>query len=577
CWCGSMQWTRRAELTRNSICRQPDIITMNPNPVTESSAAATPAPSVPVAAGRAQHLLKIVASVTRISVTVWCLLMLATAVMDMLAKGSIKPLWLPIVLWAASPLLWTARARRREQAGAAGEHPKTTEVWLAGLLLLPAAFVATVLLLLVAMSFGRAPDWEAFYPLLQSSMEGVVPPASTPMLAAAVLSFLIATPLNLVGLAWALGLHRPRWGALALFGLAPVFVYLARDDASSPYSDTWKEFSTMTPEGKAGYDVVMRWRAGGNYAKAFVSPPVLEQLKAKPGSAEWLKAIAENRDRFDAAWTKLEPIRAWWAEWAAMPEIGDHVTGVSSPILWFPPMRVHARMVQVRATQLAQEGRGDEAIEVLLPLIEGAQKLEPSGRSLVRLRIARVLLELGVNAADNVLNLSSVSESSKERLATLLASGSGGELGARRLAGMEFTNYVSQRLSRDASSGPITGGLLGSWLGPVLINPNRTLNQMGAIIDEVQERAARRDSAGIKATLERSRRAVLAEGGIKNIVGQHFVLEETTYYYPTVFDRYWSIEDARAALIARLRGETSPAPEAGATAAATNLNPEHSK
>lgn len=541
----------------------------SPPPVPNDITTAPFAPPAAAAAGRAPRLLKIVASVTRISVTAWCLLVVAMAVMDILSphRGHAWGWWLPILLWAASPLLLTARAWRRERAGLAGKPPAMAELVAAGLLLPPAAFGMSLLLLLAAMSCVPPSNWGHISMMLHPDPTDPTAPAVIAVFA--VLSFLIATPLNLVGLAWALGVRRPRWGALALLGLAPVFVYLARDDATSPYNDTWKEFSTMTPEGKAGYDVVMRWRAGGNYAKAFVSPPVLEQLKAMPGSAEWLKAIAENRDRFDAAWTNLEPIRAWWAEWAAMPEIGDHVTGVLSPILWFPPMRVHARMIQVRATQLAQEGRGDEAIEVLLPLIEGAQKLEPSSRSLVRLKIARVLLELGVNAADNVLNLSSVSESSKERLATLLASGSGGELGARRLAGMEFTNYVSQRLSRDASPGPITGGLLGSWLGPVLINPNRTLNQMGVIIDEVQERAARRDSAGIKATLERSRRAVLAEGGIKNIVGQHFVLEETTHYYPMVFDRYWLVEDQRAALLARLRGET--ATTTGETSPAPNM------
>jgi hypothetical protein len=514
--------------------------------------------------------LKIVVSVTRISVTVWCLLVLAMVVLNLLPLRREQWWWLPILLWAASPLLLTARARRRERAGLAGKPPAMAELVAAGLLLSPAALGMTVLLLLAAMSCVPPSNWEHISWMLYP--DAFNPPASAIIAVLAVLSFLIATPLTLVGLAWALGLRRPRWGALALLGLAPVFVYLARDDATSPYSDTWKEFSTMTPEGKAGYAVVIRWPGGGDYSNAFVSPPVLEQLKAKPGSAEWLKAIADNRKSFDAAWTKLEPVRTWWAEWAAMPEIGDYVARASSPIISFKLMRIHARMVQVRATQLAQEGRGDEAIEVLLPLIEGAQKLEPSGRSLVRLMSSMVLLEMGASAADQVLSLTSVSASSKERLATLLASGSIGELGARRLVGMEFTDYVSRSLSRDASAGPITGGLLGSWLGPVLVNPNRTLNQMGAIIDEVQERAARRDIDGVRSTLERSRRTVLAENGIKNIFGQHFVLDATTNYAP-IIERYWRAEDQRAALIARLRGETA----APATAAATTLNAEAGK
>jgi hypothetical protein len=489
-----------------------------------------------------------------------CLLgLLVLTAVDIYLSESGRENWIWIVLWAASPLLWPVLARRRARAKASVGPTKEAAPWLAVSLLVLAGFGATILLLLALMSWGQKLEWEPFYPMLRPPMRGISPPSS--MVTAAVWSFMIATPLNLAGLAWKLGIRHPRWGALALLGLAPVFVYLARDDARSPDLETWKEFATMTPQGKAGFDLVMRWPNGESYSNAFESPPVLERLKGKPGDAQWLKMLADNREELDAAWTKLEPIRVWWAEWAAMPEIGDQFLRGDSPIISYKIMRAYARATRARAALLAQAGRGDEAIELLLPLIEGAQKLEPSGQSVMRLSAARALLNVGVEAANLVLRLSPVSDASKERLATVLASGSGGEPGVRRLVGMEFNVYLTRIFSGDVKAEPITGGLLGSWLGPVLVNPNRTINGMSRAIGEAQEWAARRNALEAQRAFERLRPYPMKRRGIKNVFGQHIVLGYDHYFYQAV-ESYWQIEDKRAELIARLRGadagETKP-------------------
>jgi hypothetical protein len=487
-----------------------------------------------------------------------CLLgLLVLTAADILFGHTAQTKWILIALWSASPLLWPVLSWRRARADAARNQTTEAGPWLAVLLLVLASFGATILLLLALLSWGQKLDWEPFYPMLRPPMRGVSPPSL--MVMAAVLSFMIATPLNLAGLVWTLGIRRPRWGALALLGLVPVFVYLARDDATSPYLDTWKEFSTMTPKGKVGYEVVMRWPSGESYSNAFESPPVLDRLKGKPGSAQWLAVIADNREEFDAAWTKLNPIRAWWAEWAAMSEIGDQFPRGDSPIISYKIMRAYARMTLVLAASLAQEGRGDEAIKLLLPLIEGAQKLEPSGQSVMRLSAARALLHIGLDAANHVLSLSPVSDSSKERLATLLASGSGGEPGVRRLVGMEFNVYLTRVFSRDVNAEPITGGLLGSWLGPVLVNPNRTINGMSRAIEEAQEWAARRNALEAQRAFERLRPYPMEWRGIKNVFGRHIVLIYDHYFYEAI-KSYWQIEDERAALIKRMRGEQAPAP-----------------
>jgi hypothetical protein len=269
----------------------------------------------------------------------------------------------------------------------------------------------------------------------------------------------------------------------------------------------------------------------------------------------------------EADWADLAPVRSWWDELATFDRIGDLMPGRwDAEILAFEPMRSYSQHAIAIAGLQTIDGQGDAAFATLQPLLEVSRKLEPSARSLVRFMIARVIQRQALEAAAFVLDHTPVSPAARTRFAAALAGGSGGEAGARRLVGIDYS------FTLEAFNGVRAGDLFpvaarfssadGLWrrsplhvfnvLSTLVYNPNRTFNTTGDLIEHLQDLAARRQSEKMTEIAS----AFFANEGrprFKNLVGATLIFQSMPAL-TKVTQSYWSIEDLRTALRERLAG-----------------------
>jgi hypothetical protein len=346
---------------------------------------------------------------------------------------------------------------------------------------------------------------------------------------------------------------------VGLLLLAPVFVYLARDDAQTRHAMSYADISPAGPGMAESNAVLLQWSSKVIQNMEIPHMPVAFNKAPKLFTPDWWAWVRSHREEIDHAGWANTKVRDWWAAWSTYPEVGDLSDGVDSPQVNWQPIRVYRQIIFAEATALAQDGRGDEAIEHLLPLIIGGAKLQPYSRTLKRSMTGISIRLSAIDAAESVLKEATVSAAMRSRLANALATGQGGEKMARRLVAVEFAYYHDQ-LSDPLKRQEITGGRVWSALiGPVMLNPNRTLNLIGDLMLELQELAARKDYEGMAKACERYHAKVHARYSIKNVVGCVETLGKPKAFI-SIVTKYWAAEEKGAALIARLRGEAGATP-----------------
>jgi hypothetical protein len=369
-------------------------------------------------------------------------------------------------------------------------------------------------------------------------------------------------PAALTAVAWWAGLRRrPVWGVAGALLLAPVMVYLATDDAEWRAPISLEEVApTFAGEGESEA-VLMRYAKDSEATKAWRAPAGLPEKWPGVGTPEWEALVKTNSTAIAAAWAGTNPVRDWWSEWSALPRLGDTNTlAKSGPSLDFTVLRDHVRLATAEAGRLALAGEGDAALAVLEPLLIGGQQLALSGRSAVRFMLGSFTQRLALKAAQFVLDRTPVSAEARERLVAVLARAEDGEKSIRRLFAAEYAQatraiLVDMRLETDRS---FLGGILSDgFMDRVLINPKRTANRLYEVMQEVGERAVRRDAKGAEELILR----FIKEGGgassIKNIHGG--MLAVISVPAPGgIIRTHWEVEDRRAALLATLRGEPRP-------------------
>ncbi|MBI2497474.1 MAG: hypothetical protein HYV75_06005 [Opitutae bacterium] len=394
-------------------------------------------------------------------------------------------------------------------------------------------------------------------PFIATAFEALISPESNlPRLAGVlVLLFVIVVP---AGLLWVA--HRKHWGdswrslAAGYALLAPVFVWLAWDEPTVRYPVSIDELCPPGPQAEASWAVTLAYTARGHQpAPRKYSEPKSPRPAAQPEKpAEWQAYLEKNRTELHAAWAGL-PEREWWAELNSFPVLGDLMPArFDAPIIKFPPYRAMAQLGCAEASLLALEGKGDEAMDTLLPLLEVGRKLEPSARSLVRFMVARIIQKMSLSTARFILDHATVSPDRRARLAAALQGGSGGPAGARRLLLIEYaisSNYLLHQFGDAPHQRPLwKRGLLG--LFRFVYNPVATTNRYGALIAELADLAERRELAGFGTRAE-AFVAANSRPHFKNMAGG-LMLSMTIPSYAKVLDSYWKIEDQRAALAADL-------------------------
>lgn len=343
------------------------------------------------------------------------------------------------------------------------------------------------------------------------------------------------------------------WIVAGYLAVAPVLVYLAADDPVVRRPMTVEEIAPAFPGAELSYARLMHYAKGRPAAVDFQEPGLEKEW---PGAgADYLAFVREHRTRLEADWEGLAPIRAWYDELNAFERIGD--LGEARAWTEIPVYHVHRAMFRhgrAQATLLALDGRGDDAIETLLPLLGVGRKMQVHARTLVRAMIGQVVRQQALHAVEFTLDHAEVSPDVRRRLAAELAAGGGGEAGIRRMIAIEYA-FLAAHIPDPAWGGYFTRDTWWGWVvnpfAHFLLNQRRTINLLGELAVEVEELAASRQTGRIDGVVGR----FFAERGrpaFKNIFGA--ILIANGYpSYERVAETYWKMEDHRAALLARLR------------------------
>lgn len=415
-----------------------------------------------------------------------------------------------------------------------------------------------VMLLLAIAALGWLPSAPSLFSAFSSADSDKLPPG----VGIATLLVILLGPGLVVF--W---LRRRGWltGRVLLAGWAALLVtgiWLAWDDPVLRQPLPMEEFSPAFPGAEQSYGVLMRYGklSKDPAAAAFVArKPAVPFIGAKAtDAAKWRDFLTTNRAALETDWIALEPERRWLDELAGFDRIGDLTqASLAADIPRFDVWRSLSQRTAAHASLLAIDGRGDEAIDALLPLIEVSRKLEPSSRTLVRTMIARVVQRQALEATNFVLDTAPVSADRKARLATALGTVNAAA-GARRLVLMEYAAFApifgQMRLGEIRAHPPLPALIRHplNGLSALLYNPNATANRYGNAAFELAALAEQRD-LGTFAVRQKTffDRATVA-GGLKN-AGGRLMLASFIPSYDKILKSYWELEDLRTTLADRLR------------------------
>jgi hypothetical protein len=357
-----------------------------------------------------------------------------------------------------------------------------------------------------------------------------------------------------------------KWPVLGLGGLAAglILVWLAWDDPAVRRPLTIDEIAPVFDGAERSYAVIMEYgkQHPTEESKAFSSyKPRVQFAGANLGEPEvWVEFIIKNRAALEADWAALAPQRAWLDRLNAFDRLGDLTPAdFAADIPRFDVWRILSQRTCAIASLQALDGRGDEAVATLLPMLEVGRKFETSSRTLVRLMIARVVQKLCYQTAGLILDRSNPGAAMRAKLLAAVADGNG-PAGARRIVLIEYALFMPAlaKVSLTEAATALDWGrprpALGflNFLTPLVFNPRATTNLYGEHAHELAALAEARDFGGFAVRQEAFVHASFQEGGMKNLAGR-LILNMAIPGYEKILKSYWEIEDLRLALVGRLK------------------------
>lgn len=388
--------------------------------------------------------------------------------------------------------------------------------------------------------------------------------APSPRAAALPLRLLLVTGFLLGPLWWLWprfgGARRPAAATFALAASLALFGgWLVRDETEFAHDTGHSLLPSDFPEAAVTHGLVLRYSKNvpGSLLDTLpttdlVFPPLsTQQPEHRPA---WLAFLTDNRDAIQHRWEQLAPLRAWYDELAAAPALADLTADIADPIPAFQPLRAVSQASAAQASILALDGRRDEAVALLLPVLAAGQKLEVHARTVVRRMLAIVIQRNALAALSFVLDQGPLEDATRQRLAVALHPHHDPAEGARLLILAEYP--VSARVIRSmaplalaappAEAEPARPHLVGA----LLFNPVATGNALGDHFHALAAAAARRDFPAMDALSERLS-APTQRFVVKNYAGRRIVAMITPAF-AKVAESYWLAHDERAALLARL-------------------------
>jgi hypothetical protein len=370
-------------------------------------------------------------------------------------------------------------------------------------------------------------------------------------------------------LAW-----RKKWLAswrnvlLAVAALAAVYVWLAWDEPAFTHPLTLADLGPLPPSGaEESSSLTLRYSAGPGHPGGlpFKEPKLtIKVFDHDPKNPEaWPKELLAHRAEIDAAWDALAPERDWFAAMDRFELIGDQSSArFDAPIIKFLPLRTTIRLACARATLQATDGKGDEAVDLLLPYLRVGFKLEPASRSLVRSMVARSALGTTIRTASYVVAHSPVSVERKAQLAAVLEGKGDAAVLARRLLLTEYARTYAEVFNQreikfgqlvSAQNGEGNGFVVrcGNGLDRLLFLRRASANLHANLAYTLADLAAKHDLKGFadqSALLYRQ----MNNAPLKN-TGGVMAADIMLPSYQKVIEHFWTVDDNRTRLLAELK------------------------
>jgi hypothetical protein len=339
------------------------------------------------------------------------------------------------------------------------------------------------------------------------------------------------------------------------------FIYLAWDEPGIRQRVSMGEIAPVQPGDETSHALVLRYANGSSASKQFRSPAFIGTALSARDGEKWAQFLREHRTEIETGWQVLTPVRAWWDELAAQPRLGDLTQPrPDAPIMAFQPVRSHAQYAVAKAGLLALDGKGDEAAAAVLRLYDVARKLEATSRTLVRSMMSRVTERMAIETTGFILDRATVSAPMRQALTDALTATVGGPAGVRHLVLLECAYAQSFLSTTPAIAGgfpthSITDRALGRGigvLGHVVYNPNTTINLITDWYLDLATLAEKRQIRDLKSKTDTRERELVGGYRVKNLGGR-WIAALSTPALAKLVETYWTIEDARAALLVRLK------------------------
>ncbi len=372
--------------------------------------------------------------------------------------------------------------------------------------------------------------------------------------------FMLFLPLGLT--IWAARRRWLTWPVL-LAGtavVAPVLIWLAWDDPAVRQPITIEEFSPAFPGAEESYAVLMQYSKAtpSAEAKAFAAKPAIYLIETPRHPEKWVEYVAANRAKIEQEWEALAPQRRWFEELSKFDRIGDLTpSDYSANIITFGVWRTLSKCACAKATLLALDGNGDEAVAILAQQLGVSRRLQRSSRVLVRTMIGVTVERMDLETLAIVMAKAPLSAASKARLEVALGREDAGLL-ARRLLLTEYVLFSPQllRLKLGDFVAQIQRPL--TWLrhplnfvSALFLNPVATMNLYGERARTLADLAEARKLGEFAVKSQEFSDRAFRTVGFKN-VGGRLMLSLMTPAYTKMLETHWQTADLRQALRAKL-------------------------
>jgi hypothetical protein len=421
---------------------------------------------------------------------------------------------------------------------------------------------ATVIVVLaVSISILALIVLAAGAPVVRESLKPLFSEHAIVSIAAAVVILLAALLVPLAALSWLA--RNGHLTALRLAVLACVvgtaFTYLMWDDPVVRRPLTMDELAPPLPGDEISHGLILRYGKGTPATNAYRAPtePIVARVGPKAGE-KWTEHLQKNRAAIEAGWEDLRDVRAWWDELARQPRLGDLTPPrFDAMIMAFQPVRAYSQHASAIAGLKALDGHADEAADMMIELYDVARKFEPASRTLVRSMIGKVIQRIAIETIGFILDHGPVSPAKRAALAQVLATGTGGPAGARRLVLIEYA-YFQPYLDHYVRTQQEPGIFEQPWVrwivarfSRILINPRATQNLMGDRYYQLATLAEQRRLGEFEVTSKAIERT-MGTYQVKNLGGR-LVADMAMPAFSKIVKSYWDVDDARVALLARLQ------------------------